>query len=136
MRLLHQRLRHLHVLFRPHDLVVQHEPVLAFHDSHWHPQFHRPPGLALRTPARVRLENREHLRFLRDRLASQQAPLHLLDLPLRVVQEVLDFTEDPRIRARPGQLLQRLLRALRDAARLPHVVLHPLRLVLATIAPG
>ena len=63
------------------DLVVQDELILILDQGDRDPEFHRRTRLALRNPARVFLENRENLLFVRYRLAPQQPPLHLVDLP-------------------------------------------------------
>ncbi len=53
----------------PHDPVVQDEPVPVHGDRHAQPM--AGPGLALGHPARVRLEDRERLLAVRNRLAPE-----------------------------------------------------------------
>ena len=91
LRLGHQRLRYLHVMLRPLDLVVQDKLVLTLHHTHRNPQLHRTASLALRAPTRVWLKNGKHFLLVRYHLALQDAPVDLVNLPLRMFQITLDF---------------------------------------------
>ena len=64
--------------------------MLILQHGHRHSEFHRNPGLALHAPARVLLEDRKHLLFLRDLLAFQQAAVHLVELPPGMLEVRLD----------------------------------------------
>ena len=72
--------RRRHVLALPEDPVVQDELMLVLDESAGHSQFHRRARLALQNPARVLLEDREHLLRVRNRLAPQESAFDLADL--------------------------------------------------------
>ena len=60
---------------------------LILDEGHGNPELKRRARLALGNPARVFLENRKDLLLVRDRLATQKTPLHLVNLPPGVSDE-------------------------------------------------
>ena len=140
LRGLHHRNRVIGVAALPHHLVVQDEAVLVLQDADRHAQLHRTPRLALRDPAGVRLEDREHLLRARDRLAPEKAAVCLVCLAPRVRGTVFDPNGFPcphpmrrqlRLRRlRSGGKIKAALKVLLDmlrpgAARHPHPVEQP-----------
>ena len=82
---------------------MQHEAVSVLQDAGRDARLHRASRLALRDPARVRLEDREHLLVMGDRLALEQAAVGLVDLAHGVRQEAPDFRDRPGRRAVRGK---------------------------------
>ena len=64
--------------------------MLIFDKCDRNPEFDRRARLALGNPARVLLENRKDLLLVRNRLATQKTPLHLVNLPPGVSDEARD----------------------------------------------
>ena len=90
LRFPHHRHSHVHVLALPQDLVVKDELILILDAGDGNPEFKRRARLALGNPARVFLENRTDLLLVRNRLATQKTPLHLVNLPPGVTDEAGD----------------------------------------------
>lgn len=65
-----------------HHLVMENETILIFEHAHAQSELHRYTGLALADPLGMRLEDREHFLFMGDRLALEDTPADLVDLPL------------------------------------------------------
>ena len=63
---------------------------LVFNHAYGNSELHRTASLALRDPAGVFLENRKHFLIVRDRLAFEKTPLHLVYLPGCVGNQRLD----------------------------------------------
>ena len=68
----------------PHNLGMQDEAELIFHNADRHTEFHRATCLAFRDPPRVRLKDGEYLFVLWDRPALEKTPVDMVDLPHRV----------------------------------------------------
>ena len=69
LRLVDDRHRNIGIAPFPQNLVVKDELVLVFNHAYGNSELHRTASLALRDPAGVFLENREHFLIVRDRLA-------------------------------------------------------------------
>ena len=87
LRFLHHRYCHVHILTLPQDLVVKDESILVFDNGDRNPEFDRRARLAFGNPTRVFLENGKDLLVVRNRLATQKTPLHLVNLPPGVSDE-------------------------------------------------
>ena len=86
----HQRHCRIDVLAVPQHLVVKDEPILVLDQRHRDSELHRRARLALRDPSRVRLEDREDLLLMRNRLAQKQSALDLVHLTPSMSDEALD----------------------------------------------
>ena len=82
--------------------MVQDQLMLVLDDADRNPEFDHAPGLALRAPAGMRLEDGEHVLFMRDRFALQQPPVDLVDLAKRMIHKSLHGIDIPCLR--PGRL--------------------------------
>ena len=71
-------------------LVVKDESILVFDNGDRNPEFDRRARLAFGNPTRVFLENGKDLLLVRNRLATQKTPLHLVNLPPGVSREACD----------------------------------------------
>jgi hypothetical protein len=74
--------------------MVQDEPVLVFDNAGAQSKLHRDSGLALRNPLRMRLEQGEDLLLVRNALALQNPTVNLIDLPLGVPHELVEFSQE------------------------------------------
>ena len=90
LRLVDDRHRNIGIAPFPQNLVVKDELELVFNHAHRNSELHRTASLALRDPAGVFLENRKHLLVVRDRLAFEKTPLHLVYLPACMGNQRLD----------------------------------------------
>ena len=90
LRFLHHRHCHVHILTLPQDLVVKDESILVFDNGDRNPEFDRRARLAFGNPTRVFLENGKDLLLVRNRLATQKTPLHMVNLPPGVSDEACD----------------------------------------------
>ena len=68
-------------------------------DADRNPALDHAPGLALRAPAGMRLEDGEHLLFMRDRFALQQPPVDLVDLAKRMIHKALHGIDGSHVSA-------------------------------------
>ena len=66
---------------RSHRTVVKDESILVFDNGDRNPEFDRRAALPFGNPTRVFLENGKDLLLVRNRLATQKTPLHLVNLP-------------------------------------------------------
>ena len=111
---------------------MEDELVLVLDHADRNPQFHRPARLALRDPARVRLEDGEHLLLVRNPLSLQQTPVDLVDLASRVVDVAPDQAAFRFLDAFPDQCLDGPFGPLDQIPAQPQIRLHLLRRLLAS----
>ena len=111
---------------------MEDELVLVLDHADRNPQFHRPARLALRDPARVRLEDGEHLLLVRNPLSLQQTPVDLVDLASRVGDVAPDQAAFRFLDAFPDQCLDGPFGPLDQIPAQPQIRLHLLRRLLAS----
>ena len=90
LRLVDGRHRNIGIAPFPQNLVVKDELELVFNHAYGNSELHRTASLALRDPAGVFLENREHFLIVRDRLAFEKTPLDLVHLPTSMGNQSLN----------------------------------------------
>ena len=108
--------------------------MLVLDDADRNPEFDHAPGLSLRAPAGMRLEDGEHLLFMRDRFALQQPPVDLVDLAKRMIHKVLHGIDIPCLRPRRLEFPPQPFRPRHQRPTEPQVSAHAVR--MPPLPPG